>query len=65
MKQVTVNEARNILGSEAVEMSDNEVQNLIDNLSAIAKYALGEASRLKVRNIPIITERSKNDSTGV
>lgn len=65
MKLVTVNEARNILGSEAVEMSDNEVQNLIDNLSAIAKYALEEASRLKVQNIPIITECSKNDSTGV
>lgn len=43
MNQVTVEEARKILGNEAVGMSDDELQGLIDNLSAIAKWALEEA----------------------
>ena len=42
MKQVTVEEARKILGDEAVGMSDNQLQSLIDDLSVIAKWALEE-----------------------
>ena len=40
-------------------------RNLIDDLSVMAKWALGEARRLRVQNIPTFTERSKNDSTEV
>lgn len=43
MKQVTIEEARKILGDEAVNMSDDELQNLIDDLSVMAKWALEEA----------------------
>lgn len=65
MKQVTIKEARKILGDEAVKMSDAEVQSLIDDLSVMAKWALDEASRLRAQNTQSVTERSKNDSTGV
>jgi len=43
MKQVTVEEARKILGDEAAGMSDDELQSLIDDLSVIARWALEEA----------------------
>lgn len=65
MKQVTVKEARNILGDEAAKMSDDEVQTLIDHLSVMAKWALEEAYRLRTQNTRSVTERSKNDSTEV
>jgi len=65
VKQVTVKEARDILGDEAAKMSDDEVQRLIDDLSVMAKWALEEASRSRTQNAQSVTERSKNDSTEV
>ncbi len=50
MKQVTVEEARDILGNEAVKMSDDEVQSLIDDLSVMAKWALEESIRIQSRH---------------
>jgi len=40
VNQVTVKEARNILGDEAEKMSDDELQSLIDDSSVMAKLAL-------------------------
>lgn len=65
MKQVTVEEARDILGDEAVKMSDDEVQNLVYDLSVMAKWALEEAVRIRLQETPLIIDRSKNDSTGI
>ena len=50
MKQVTIKEAREILGNEAAKMSDEELQDLIDNLSVMAKWALEEASKLNQKD---------------
>jgi len=44
VKQVTIEEARKILGDEAVKMSDDELQILIDDLSVMAKWALEKQS---------------------
>lgn len=44
--QVTIKEAREILGNEATKMSDEEMQNLSDDLSVMAKWALQEANRV-------------------
>jgi len=63
MKQVTVKEARDILGDEAVKMSDEEVQQLIEDLSVMARWALKEASQLRSQGASSFLERSKNDST--
>lgn len=49
MKQVTINEAREILGDEAANMSDVELQNLIDDLSVMARWALQEAKRVNIK----------------
>ena len=65
MKQVTVKEARNILGDDAANMSDDEVQDLIDNLSLTAKRALQEVAGQRMQNSPNTIERSKNDSTEI
>lgn len=45
MKQVTIEEARKILGDEAEKMSDDQLRTLIDDLSVMAKWALEEAVR--------------------
>lgn len=50
-KQVTVEEARKILGDDANEMSDEKIQELIDHLSVMAKWALEEAVRVRVNDI--------------
>jgi len=50
MKQVTTKEAREILGDEAAKMSDEELQDLIDNLSVMAKWALEEAKKLNQKD---------------
>ena len=50
MMQVTIKEAREILGNEATKMSDKELQNLIDDLSVMAKWALQEAKRVNQRD---------------
>lgn len=50
MKQVTIKKAREILGDEAATMSDEEVQDLIDNLSVMAKWALEEAKKLNQKD---------------
>lgn len=47
MKQVTIEEAREILGDEATKMSDEQIQTLIDDLSVMAKWALEEVVRNK------------------
>ena len=65
MKQVTVKEARKILGDEAVKMSDEQLQTLIDNLSVMAKWALEEATRLRTQDDSITDNCSKNDLTEV
>lgn len=65
MKQVTIEEARKILGDEAVCMSDEQLQIIIDNLSVMAKWALEEAARLRTKDDSTTNNRSKNDLTGV
>lgn len=65
MMQVTIKEAREILGSEATTMSDEELQSLIDDLSVMAKWAIKEAARLHVQDSLIASNRSKNDLTEV
>ena len=50
MKQVTIKKAREILGDEAATMSDEEVQDLIDNLSVMAKWAFEEAKKLNQKD---------------
>lgn len=61
MKQVTIEEARKILGEEAVRMSDEQLQGLIDDLSLMAKWALEEAARLRAHGHCITGDRGKND----
>lgn len=65
MNQVTVEEARKILGDEAVKMSNEQIQTLIDDLSVMAKWALDEAVSLRTRDSLGGVERSKNNLTGV
>lgn len=65
MKQVTVSEARKILGDEAVKMSDDEVQRLIDDLFVMAKWALEESVRIRNQGVWVVTNRGKNHSAGV
>lgn len=65
MNQVTVEEARKILGDEAVKMSNEQIQTLIDDLSVMAKWALDEAASLRTRDSLGGVERSKNNLTGV
>ena len=65
MKQVTIEEARKILGDEAEKMSDDQLQTLIDDLSVMAKWALDEAVRVRAQGDSIDSSRSKNDLTGV
>lgn len=65
MKQVTIKEAREILGDEAAKMSDEELQSLIDDLSVMAKWAIKEAARLHAQDSLIANNRSKNDLTEV
>lgn len=65
MKQVTIEEARKILGDEASKMSDEQLQALIDDLSVMAKWALEEAARIRMQEATAINDRSKNDSTEV
>ena len=40
---MTVKEARKLLGGEYSEMSDEQVQRLVDDLSLLAKLALEDA----------------------
>jgi hypothetical protein len=42
---VTIKEARKILGSEHSDMSDDQIQKLIDDLSFIAKLALEDTMK--------------------
>lgn len=65
MKQVTIEEAREILGDEAAKMSDEELQSLIDDLSVMAKWAIKEAAHLHAQDRLITGNRSKNDLTEV
>lgn len=65
MKQVTIEEARKILGDEASKMSDEQLQILIEDLSVMAKWALEEAARIRMQEATAINDRSKNDSTEV
>lgn len=65
MKQVTIEEARKILGDEASKMSDEQLQTLIDDLSVMATRALEEAARIRMQEATAINDRSKNDSTEV
>ena len=65
MKQVTIEEARRILGDEAEKMSDEQLQTLIDDLSVMAKWALEEAVRIRAQRYSLDSSRSKNDLTGV
>lgn len=45
---ISVNEARKILGKDAVGMTDDEIANVIETLDILAKDALQEAQR-KIR----------------
>lgn len=65
MKQVTIEEARKILGKEAEKMSDDQLQTLISDLSVMAKWALEEAIRLRTQGNLSDGNRSKNDLTEV
>ena len=65
MKQVTIEEARKILGDEASKMSDEQLQTLIEDLSVMAKWAPEEAARIRIQEATAINDRSKNDSTEV
>lgn len=65
MKQVTIDEAREILGDEAEKMSDDQLQTLIDDLSVMAKWALDEVVRIRTQGDSLDSSRSKNDLTGV
>lgn len=65
MKQVTIEEARKILGDEASKMSDEQLQTLIEDLSVMAKWVLEEAARIHIQETTAINDRSKNDSTEV
>lgn len=65
MKQVTIEEARKILGDEAEKLSDDQLQTLIDDLSVMAKWALDEAVRIRTQGDSLDSSRSKNDLTGV
>lgn len=60
-KLVTVEEARQILGNDADEMSDDELQDLIIHLTTIAKWAINES----VCRYASTEGRSKNDATEV
>ncbi len=62
-KQVTVEEARKILGDDANEMSDEKIQELVDHLSVMAKWALEEAARIRTKEKTKPSSRGKNDST--
>lgn len=50
---MTVEEARKILGEESVKMTDEEVESLIVDLSAIAKWSIAhsvdELKRVQVK----------------
>lgn len=50
MKQVTIEEARKILGDDASRMSDEQLQTLIDDLSVMAKWALEESKKLNQKD---------------
>lgn len=65
MKQVTIEEARKILGDEAEKMSDDQLQTLMDNLSVMAKWALEEANRIRAQGESVTERCGKNDLTGV
>lgn len=54
-----------ILGDEASKMSDEQLQTLIDDLSVMARWALEEATRIRMQEATAINDRSKNDSTEV
>jgi hypothetical protein len=42
---ISVEEARNILGEDALQMTDTEILNVINTLDLLAKDALQEAQR--------------------
>lgn len=46
-------------------MTDEEVQDLIDDLSMMAKWALKEAARINDNRISPRAGRSKNNSTEI
>jgi len=45
-KQVTIEEARKILGDDASGMDDEQIEELINHLSVMAKWALEESIRV-------------------
>lgn len=44
---ITVVEARKLLGEEALSMSDEEIQQLIDDFDMIAQYSIKMVQRFK------------------
>ncbi len=60
MKPVmTVEEARDILGDEASQLSDREMEELIDDMSAMAGWALEESVK------KVLQERGQSNNLSI
>jgi hypothetical protein len=44
---ITILQARDLLGDEALTMTDEEIQKMIDDFDVIAQYAIGLVQKFK------------------
>jgi len=49
-KLISLNEAKIVLGEEAAEMSDQEIQQLIDDFDVIAQYSIKMVQKFDDKN---------------